>query len=610
MGKALREDEPAHDGAPASVVSALIATAQTRHHQLFTRYVIATAGAFLLWVASDVVVAGFWFVAVCISQVIDTIAWRPFRDPNRRQPPSPREWIALCAASAQATAIYSAFPFIMWWKWGAPGQIFAMLWLCGALLHVTMHMHHERRTFLAAVIPHSLYLLGLPLYALIAGGSPGRTGAALILLACLAYLGHLAVAFREYQATSRAMRAAREAALERQAAAEQANQAKSAFLANISHEIRTPMNGILGMAAALERSGLTREQRDQLAIIRECGDALTTVLNDVLDFSKIEANRIEFESVPFRLTEIAVRVKNLHNFRAEQKLLTFHMTCEGDCDAPRMGDAHRIVQVLHNLVSNAIKFTDKGAVTVRIVAPPQGASDDLVTIEVADTGIGVTEAKTAQIFEPFAQADVTTTRKYGGTGLGLSIVKTLVEAMGGSVAVTSRPGEGALFTIRLPLRVATAEETAARQSDAVFCDDRRRGLRVLAAEDNDVNQKVLKTFLSQWDHIVEFASDGLKTVDAFKNKEFDIILMDISMPVMDGVEAMRQIRFLEREKGDGRRIPIIAVSAHAMRQQVEEYLAAGFDGYVTKPVNPAHLFGEIGRVLAEEEQARDAISAA
>jgi two-component system, sensor histidine kinase len=590
--------------ARASALSGLIATAQTRQHQLKTRLVIAVIGAGILWLVGTLMLAASWLTAVVISQLIDTRIWAPFRVPGRNEPASRKEWIMLCASSAQATFTYSLFPAMMWWMWHSPGKIFATLWLCGALLHVVMHMHHERRTFYAAIIPHALYFLGLPIYALITGAEPGRVGATVILLAAATYLGHLLVAINEYQHTSAEMRLAREQAQERQAAAEHANNAKSVFLANISHEIRTPMNGILGMAAALERSDLTPEQDEKLKTIRESGDLLLTVLNDLLDFSKIEANHIEFEEAPFDLRDIAKRIESLHRPQAERKKLTFSVTCEGDCDVRRMGDAHRLGQVLHNLVSNAIKFTSTGSVRMRIRAP-QRHDKSSVLIEVADTGIGLSGEQTMRIFDPFTQADVTTTRKFGGTGLGLSIAKRLIDAMGGTIGVRSTIGEGATFMIELPLPVVEDGDRKALGNDGSSLarpQSSISGLKILAAEDNAVNQAVLKTFLAENRHQVQFVDDGLQAVDAFMREAFDIILMDISMPVMDGVEAMRQIRFLERERDVETGVSIIAVSAHAMRQQIDEYLSAGFDGYVTKPVNAARLNEEIARVRALRDE--------
>ncbi|MEM9616940.1 MAG: ATP-binding protein [Pseudomonadota bacterium] len=588
----------------ASVVSGVIATALTRHHQIGTRIIIASFGAVILGLVGNAFMGILWLVAVMLSQWADTAIWAPFRDPARTASPSKREWILLCASAAQASFIYSLFPAMIWWLWGAQGKIFATLWLCGALLHVTMHMHHERRTFFAAAIPHLMYFFGLPLYSLAVNTEPGRLGAVAIMIGGLLYVGHLIVAFKEYKQTSAAMRLAREHALERQAAAEHANNAKSAFLANISHEIRTPMNGILGMATALEASDLTPEQKEKLKVISESGDLLLSVLNDLLDFSKIEASHIEFEEKPFDLCDIIKRVDGLYRQQAEEKGLDFSATCEGDCGAMRIGDAHRIVQVLHNLIANAIKFTAQGSVRVRIRSPQRESGEGPVIIEVADTGIGVSPEQAAKIFDPFTQADVTTTRKFGGTGLGLSIAKGLVEAMGGTLSLRSNTGQGSTFFIELPLRCVesvqpqqSVEIVAAGVSAPTPAPGPVSGLNILAAEDNIVNQAVLKAFLLQQQHEAEFAGNGLEAVNAYKRNEFDLVLMDISMPVMDGVEALRQIRFLERDEGGVRNTPMIAISAHAMRQQVEEYLAAGFDGYLTKPVKAQELHDEIARVI-------------
>ncbi|MHA7870739.1 MAG: ATP-binding protein [Hyphococcus sp.] len=593
----------------ASVVSGLVATALTRQHQILTRLVIAAIGGVILAFVANPTFAVLWLCAVGVSQWIDMALWAPFRVDGRTAPVTSREWVLICGSAVQAALIYSLFPVFMWWMGGQPGKIFAMIWLCGALLHATMHMHHEKRTFLASSLPHTVYLFGLPTHALATGAEPGRFGATVILLAASLYMGHLVVAFREYQQTSRDMRRTSELARERQSVAEKANNAKSTFLANISHEIRTPMNGILGMASALEASDLDDEQKAKLKTIRESGDLLLIVLNDLLDFSKIEANHIEFEEKPFELSEITKRVEQLHRSQAEKKGLQFSVSCEGGCNTRWLGDSHRIVQVLHNLVSNAIKFTADGFVRLRIRAPATDAGAAPVIIEVADSGIGLSDDQAQRIFDPFIQADVTTTRKFGGTGLGLSIAKGLIEAMGGTIGVRSKPKQGATFIIELPLQAADTPtrtpQTACARDDG-FAP--RRALRILAAEDNDVNRSVLGVFLAAHDHDVEFAVDGLKAVEAFKNGAPDLILMDISMPVMDGVEAMRQIRFLEREQGARHATPIIAISAHAMRQQIDEYMEAGFDGYITKPVNAEQLAKEIARVMdaRRDEETEDA----
>ncbi|MBL4618662.1 MAG: response regulator, partial [Marinicaulis sp.] len=254
------------------------------------------------------------------------------------------------------------------------------------------------------------------------------------------------------------------------------------------------------------------------------------------------------------------------------------------------------------LISNAIKFTPEGSVSVRIRAR-KGDDQVPVLIEVADSGIGLSSEQAARIFDPFTQADVTTTREYGGTGLGLSIAKRLIEAMGGTIGVRSTIGEGSIFMVELPLRLEEAGAHTVTDDNASLSapsQSMRSELKILAAEDNAVNQAVLKAFLAENQHQVQFVEDGLQAVDAFMREKFDIILMDISMPVMDGSEAMRQIRFIERERGENSITPIIAVSAHAMQQQIEGYLSVGFDGYVTKPVNAKQLNEEITRVMADK----------
>ncbi|MEX0644272.1 MAG: histidine kinase dimerization/phospho-acceptor domain-containing protein, partial [Parvularculaceae bacterium] len=373
----------------ASALSGLVATAVTRRRELKTRLIVAVIGAAILWFVASPVYAAVWFGLVLVSQIVDLIVWRPFRDASRGTAPSRREWLLLMSTCVLTTVIYSGFPVMMWFLWSGAGKVFAMIWLCGALLHVTMHMHHEPRTFFSAIITHAVYFFALPLHALATGGDPGRWGAGAILLAAVLYAAHLAVAFRQYRATSDGMRSAHERALERQAAAEVANRAKSSFLANMSHEIRTPMNGVLGMAAALEAADLTPEEAQKLKIIRESGDLLMSILNDILDFSKIEANRIELENTPFRLSEVARKVESLHSLKAREKGLDFSVECAPGIEAARLGDSHRIVQVLHNLVGNAIKFTTRGRIWVRIRPALESPAPDEIAIEVSDTGIGM-----------------------------------------------------------------------------------------------------------------------------------------------------------------------------------------------------------------------------
>ena len=378
--------------------------------------------------------------------------------------------------------------------------------------------------------------------------------------------------------------------------AEAANLAKSQFLANMSHEIRTPMNGVLGMAELLGRAVTDPAQREMVQVIRESGDVLLNVINDILDFSKIEGGRIQLESAPLSLPEIARKVESVHALKAADKGLGFSMHLSEGTDALRLGDPHRLQQVLHNLVGNAIKFTERGAVSVTVRAiDPQ-----TVSIVVRDTGIGMTPDQMKRIFEEFAQADSSTTRRFGGTGLGLPIVKGLVEAMGGSIAVDSEPGVGSTFTLSLALPLVHSK--AAPLTAPAVPQTLPPGLRVLGADDNEVNRMVLEAYLTALGVTADIKSSGAEALAARSQAPYDGLMLDISMPGMDGMEALAAIRAVEATLGLPR-IPAIAVTANAMTHQIEEYRAAGFDGHVAKPIRREDLMAQL-QLIAMARAAR------
>jgi PAS domain S-box-containing protein len=391
--------------------------------------------------------------------------------------------------------------------------------------------------------------------------------------------------------------------------AEAANRAKSTFLATMSHEIRTPLNGVLGMAQAMVVDALSDVQRERLDVIRQSGETLLAILNDVLDLSKIEAGKLELEETEFDIVALARGAHAAFTAIANKKGLSFGLTVRPAAKGVWVGDSTRVRQILYNLVSNALKFTETGEVRVEVETGGEG-----LRLIVSDTGIGITPDALQGLFQKFEQADASTTRRYGGTGLGLAICRELAGLMGGSISVHSELGAGSVFTVDLPLaKVADGMqqgdgEPAAQGSDAKAPPAGALGgsaLRVLAAEDNSVNQLVIKTLLHQIGIEPHIVSTGREAVDAWEGDDWDLILMDIQMPEMDGPTASGIIR--ERERARGRtRTPIVALTANAMSHQVAQYLEAGMDDFIAKPIEVSRLFSVLQRVLAEEELATDA----
>ena len=374
--------------------------------------------------------------------------------------------------------------------------------------------------------------------------------------------------------------------------AEAATRAKSAFLATMSHEIRTPLNGVLGMAQAMAMGELTDQQRERLDVVQQSGEALLSILNDVLDLSKIEAGKLELEDAEFDIGELARGAHATFEATAQAKGLSFELTVEKRARGVYRGDPVRVRQILYNLVSNALKFTDNGKVKVTV-----GRAAKALVLTVQDTGIGIAPEQISSLFQKFEQADASTTRRFGGTGLGLSICRDLAEMMGGSVSVESAPGEGATFRAELPIvRVSTQPMAPLLVAAEPAAPMEGRAIRVLAAEDNGMNQLVLKTLLNQVGVDPVMVPDGRAAVLAWEREPWDLILMDVQMPIMDGPTATGVIR--AREKAEGRaRTPIVALTANAMAHQVIEYKSAGMDDFVAKPIEASRLYTVIQAAL-------------
>jgi len=418
----------------------------------------------------------------------------------------------------------------------------------------------------------------------------------------------ISVDVTELRMKERELKKAKEAAIA-------ASNAKSAFLANMSHEIRTPLNGILGMAQVLESADLAPELREHVATILDSGRNLMALLNDVLDFSKIEAGKLDIVKAD---TDVAHTMRRLHRLwkaKAQESGLEFNLSLDSELPQVLAFDTVRVRQCASNLISNAIKFTERGRVEVFVSADRVGHDQHMVRIRVSDTGVGMDAETVERLFSPFVQADESTSRRFGGTGLGLSIVKRLCELMGGTATVRSEPGRGSEFTMTFLAGDASPQHRVVSNGAAAAEDQSRsalknQNLRVLLVDDHPINRQVASLFLRPFNMRIVEAVNGREALACLEAEQFDLVLLDVHMPVMDGAQTIHEIRNSPLPWSD---IPVIALTADAMTGDRERYLGMGMNGYLAKPLAERDLVSEITRVrsLSREELAavRDSIAA-
>jgi len=567
--------------------------AQVRFRELKTRIGLAAFIAVTAWFLSKGYWPAVWLGAVVVTQFLDWLAFRPLR----RHPdvePSRAYKTLLCVTAAMNVLVYSSIAAYLWVAGGEAGKLFAMVQVAGGLLHVSLHMHHVRPLLIAAVVPHSLYCLGLPIATAIVARRPEDV---LIAIGGVLYMMHLVVAVRQSSSTTKALRDANAEAQAQRAAAEVASAAKSDFLAVISHEIRTPMNAVISAANLLRRTRLDREQREHVSMLLDAGDVLVGLLNDVLDLSKIEAGKMQLEASDMDLRDKLASLTRLWQPKAEANGVRLLVEIAPDVPDAVRTDPLRFQQMLFNLLSNAVKFTEDGTISVSV---DWRDADGRLIVSVADTGCGIAPERLAGIFDSFEQADAGTTRKYGGTGLGLAISRRLAEIMGGRLTAESVVGRGSVFTLNLPVEVIVKATKAPRR--VVVDEASLKGRVILAADDHAVNRRILSLLLEPHGCSLVLVENGAEAVEAATTQVFDAILMDMQMPVMDGLEATSRIR----AGGLNRRTPVIALTANAMDVHRAAWDAAGVHAFLTKPIDPALL----AETLAEACAGRDPVAAA
>ena len=590
IGKSMNGEPGAGEAAQA-----LRAILQTQ----YLRYMIITTWAVGLLATVGLTTAALWFVGTVAAGAIRGAVEKRISDRVGSG------WgLVFPAVATATTASWATAPLLAWFSGAEFGHALAMALLVSGYVLVFAQLRSSPRQAMVISSPYGVAAL---IIAASLWGSPTFwqflavvpfTGAGLVVLVMMTMLREERIrAFQEHQAhLIEELEAARDRA-------NAANDAKSSFLGVISHELRTPMNGVLGAAQLLGATPLEPMQREYLSIIRNSGDNLLSLLNDILDMTKIEAGKMTFEIVDVSVDDLHKRVTGPFQAQAEAKGLTFSTRFEGDIPSVVRGDPLRVCQVIHNLLSNAVKFTDRGDVTY--VVRGERLAEDRVRFDfaVTDSGAGISPEDLARLFQPFTHVDGSSTRRFGGTGLGLTIARRMANIMNGDISVTSTVGAGSTFTFSVESEVVEwARQAAVEPVHAEVVDG--QALNVLVVEDHPVNRMILEAWLGSAGHAALSAENGQIAIDMAADEAFDLIIMDVNMPVMDGLTATRAIRAGE---GANRETPIVVLSASARSEDHAAGLDAGADAYLNKPIDFAALAELMNRVGAGRAGVRSCI---
>lgn len=539
----------------------------------------------LLW-GIDGLAAIIWFAFFALNEGLELfIGTRSSKDPKK----GALNRNLFCANMVFGSSVWVVGALALV-KTGEIGPlIIGLAILVGALTHVISTSLTYLPGFLAAALPLVMGIISVPGIMIVSGAYPDAAifQASIAMIFLLTY--SLSAAYQSWQRETKLARTLVEVSL--------ASDAKSQFLATMSHEIRTPLNGIVGLSEVLNTTKLNASQQEMVNLVRTSGETLERLVSDVLDSAKIEADKLELCLAPFDLRETIETAAHTFRTRAEEKAVAFNLEIHPEAEGRYLGDAVRIRQIISNLTSNAVKFTEKGQVDIQVDALEIDGESVELRIQVSDTGIGFDPKASQHLFNRFEQADNSISRRFGGTGLGLSICKSLCELMDGSISATSQLGSGSRFEVRIQVKYAEALKTGLRLPMGLMNDDTAflneasvgsTGLRVLVAEDNPINQKVITFMLEPMGMTPVMAANGREALDLFKVGSFDLVLMDMMMPEMDGLAATQAIRVWEKENNLPR-TPIAMLSANAMSEHVKAALAAGCDVHIAKPVTPAAL---------------------